>query len=114
MKHPSFTIFKSEKDGQYYFRLKAKNGRIILASEGYTAKHNCEQTAALLRQIVYNPSLEIKLWNNDNEWWFRIVGGNFEIVGTSETYTTKAGAKRGISSVRKNAPIAEIVDLTKD
>lgn len=39
-KHPKFEIYK-DKAGEFRFRLKAKNGEIILASEGYTAKASC-------------------------------------------------------------------------
>ena len=34
---PTFETF-TDKAGQFRFRLKAKNGEIILASEGYTTK----------------------------------------------------------------------------
>ena len=39
-KHPKFEIYK-DKAGEFRFRLKAKNGEPILASEGYTAKAGC-------------------------------------------------------------------------
>ena len=39
-KHPKFEIYK-DKAGEFRFRLKAKNGEPILASEGYTAKASC-------------------------------------------------------------------------
>ena len=37
-----FQIFKSTKNSQYYFRLRASNNKIVLASEGYTTKDNCK------------------------------------------------------------------------
>ena len=40
-KHPKFEIYV-DKAGEYRFRLKAKNGEIILASEGYSSKDGCE------------------------------------------------------------------------
>jgi len=60
-KHPKFVIFQG-KDGQYYFRLTAKNGETIASGEGYTSK---------------------------------------------------AGCKNGIASVKTNAPIAPIEDTTE-
>ena len=39
-KHPKFEIYK-DKAGEFRFRLKARNGEPILASEGYTAKTSC-------------------------------------------------------------------------
>ena len=37
MNHEKFEIFKG-KSRQWYFRLKAANGKIICQSEGYTTK----------------------------------------------------------------------------
>lgn len=38
--NPKFEVFL-DKAGEFRFRLKAKNGEIILESEGYTTKPNC-------------------------------------------------------------------------
>lgn len=38
--NPVFELYK-DKAGQFRFRLRAKNGEPILASEGYTAKASC-------------------------------------------------------------------------
>ena len=47
------------------------------------------------------------------EFRFNLKAGNGEIIATSEGYTTKAGCKNGIESVKKNAPKAEVVDETE-
>ena len=39
-KNPKFEIFR-DKAGEYRFRLKARNGKIVGTSEGYTAKAGC-------------------------------------------------------------------------
>jgi len=52
----------------------------------------------------------IKKTSNDG-FVFNIVANNKEIVGTSQTYKSKAAAKIGIESVRKNANV-EIEDQT--
>ena len=41
LKHPKYVIF-NDKAGEFRFHLKASNGEIIAASEGYTAKVNCK------------------------------------------------------------------------
>ena len=41
MKNPKFELYTG-KNGQYYFRLKARNGQVILVSEGYSSKSGCE------------------------------------------------------------------------
>ena len=40
VKHPKFEIFE-DKGGKFRFRLKARNGEIILASQGYKTKDTC-------------------------------------------------------------------------
>ena len=40
VKHPKFEVFL-DKAGEFRFRLKARNGEIILASEGYKDKKSC-------------------------------------------------------------------------
>lgn len=32
--------YKSNRNGNYYFRIKSRNGRIIASSEGYTTKQS--------------------------------------------------------------------------
>ena len=49
--------------------------------------------------------------NKKNEYQFRLKAGNGEIIATSEGYTSKAGCKNGIDSVKKNAQTAEIVEI---
>ena len=41
MRTPKFKVTKSNKDGQFYFVLKATNGKTILQSEGYKTRRGC-------------------------------------------------------------------------
>ncbi|MFC9786951.1 YegP family protein [Rhodococcus sp. NPDC127528] len=43
---------------------------------------------------------------------FRLKAGNGEIIAVGEAYESKASAKNGIDSIKKNAAIAEIDDQT--
>ena len=45
---------------------------------------------------------------------FDLRAGNGEIIATSEVYTTEAACLNGVESVRKNAPIANLEDQTKE
>ncbi len=40
VKHPKFELYE-DKAGEFRFRLKARNGEIIVVSEGYKAKAGC-------------------------------------------------------------------------
>ncbi|WP_432944599.1 YegP family protein [Kribbella sp. CA-253562] len=43
---------------------------------------------------------------------FRLKAGNGEVIATSESYQTKAGALNGIESIKTNAPGANVDDQT--
>lgn len=59
--------------------------------------------------MVSRSSFEIYRDNSD-EWRWRLIASNGNIIAASgEGYTSKQGAKRGIESVKKNAPDAQIV-----
>lgn len=43
---------------------------------------------------------------------FDLRSGNGEVIATSEVYKTQAACRKGVESVRKNAPIAPVEDQT--
>lgn len=45
---------------------------------------------------------------------FNLKAGNGEIIATSEVYTSESACKKGIESVRKNAPIANLENQTEE
>jgi hypothetical protein len=46
-----FEIF-SGADGHFYFHLKAENGEIVAASQGYTTKQSAENGIAAIKRIA--------------------------------------------------------------
>ena len=50
--------------------------------------------------------------NSSGEYRFRLKASNGQIIATGEGYKTKASALKGVESVRKNAPTAEVDDQT--
>ena len=48
----------------------------------------------------------------DGAYRFRLKAGNGEIIAVSESYTSKAGTRNGIESVKTNAPTATVDDQT--
>ena len=51
-------------------------------------------------------------WYKDKagKYRFRLKAANGEIIATSEAYSSKEGCVGGIESVKKNAPIAKILE----
>jgi len=46
------------------------------------------------------------------EFRFNLKAGNGEIIAVGESYPDKKSCLKGIDSIRKNAPVAELVDST--
>lgn len=105
-----FEIYQDKKE-EFRFRLKAKNGQNILASEGYSSKQACLTGIESVKKNSQDDS-KFKLKETEKgKWHFNLVAGNGQVVGTSQLYESESGAKNGIESVKKNASEAEIVSV---
>jgi len=58
------------------------------------------------------PKFEI-YQDNAGKYRFRLKAANGEVIAVGEAYESKDGCKNGIESVKTNAPIAEIVEITE-
>ena len=105
-------IITKRKNDEYQFNLNASNGQVILISEGYTTKAACKNG---VESVKVNSPLDSKygrLIAKNDHYYFNLKAGNGEIIGTSQMYTTIYARENGISSVKENAPNAQIVDET--
>ena len=55
--NPKFEIY-TDKAGEFRFRLKARNGEIILSSEGYKAKASCKNGVESVRKNAPEAMIE--------------------------------------------------------
>jgi uncharacterized protein YegP (UPF0339 family) len=62
--------------------------------------------------VSATPKFEIYL-DGAGKFRFRLKAPNGETIASGEAYASKDGCKNGIASIKTNAPIAEIVDLTQ-
>ncbi len=106
-----FELFKDTR-GEYRFRLKAGNGEIILKSEGYGSKAGAENGITSVKTNSPDGSRYDRKVSTNNKYFFNLKAANSQVIGTSEMYETAAGRDNGIESVKTNAPIAVINDLT--
>lgn len=107
-----FEITK-RKNNEFQFNLKASNGQIILSSEGYTTKINCEKGIESVKRNSQDEKKFDKLTAKNGKSYFNLKATNGQIIGTSEMYESESGRDNGIQSVMKNAPQASISDLTE-
>ncbi len=57
-KHPKFEVYL-DKAGESRFRLKAKNGQVIAASEGYASLKSCLNGIESVRKNCVEPKIEM-------------------------------------------------------
>lgn len=96
-----FEIFK-DRGGKFRFRLKASNGEIILASQGYASRSGVYTGIKSVKTHCKRKScFQVKKTAAGHR--FNLVSSNGRVVGTSETYKTPRSCENGIASVRSCA-----------
>ena len=112
MGQSKFEIFKGNNE-HFYFHLKAGNGEIILSSQGYTTKANCQKGIHSVENNSSDESHFEKKIAKDGRYYFVLNATNGQVVGNSQMYTTSSARDHGIHSVHDNASSAVTNDLTK-
>lgn len=103
-------VITTRKNGEFQFNLKAVNGQIILASEGYTTKVSCLNGIESVKKNSKDDSKFDKKESSNGKYYFNLKASNGQIIGTSEMYESAAGRDKGIESVKTNAPDAATDD----
>jgi uncharacterized protein YegP (UPF0339 family) len=107
MAHPEFQV-TTGKDGQFYFNLTAKNGQVIISSQGYKSKDGCKNGIASVKK---NSSNKKNFERNDSkagQHYFVLKAANSKVIGKSQMYKTKESMENGIQSIKTNARSGEI------
>src|SRR5262249_23563008 len=104
--------FEIEKgsDGQFFFRLKAGNGEIILSSEQYKSKASAQ---AGIDSVKTNAKVSDRFERKESSGkqpYFILKAANGETLGKSQMYSSAAAMEKGIESVKTNAPGAAVED----
>ncbi|MEM6910207.1 MAG: YegP family protein [Verrucomicrobiota bacterium] len=106
-----FEVFKSPKTGKFHFRLKAKNGEIILSGQAYKDKAGClNGIESVKKNAQVEDRFEVKEASNGKKY-FTLKSTNGQIVGTSQQYKSDSGLKNGLASVAKNAAAGEVKEV---
>lgn len=104
-------LIRKATNGQYWWVLKAGNGETLITSETYTTKQNCLSGVQSSKINVADSNFR-RLTSRRNEPYFTQNAANYQVLGTSEMYSSTYARDAGIESVKRNAPTATIEDLT--
>lgn len=103
-------VVSTRKNGEFQFVLKAGNGEVILASEGYTTKAACQNGIESVKKNAIDENRFEKKTATNGKFYFSLKAGNGQIIGSSEMYESEKGRDNGIASVAKNAADANVVE----
>jgi uncharacterized protein len=106
-------VITKRTNGEFQFNLKAGNGQVILSSEGYSSRANCENGIESVRKNSQDDAKYDQKTSSNKKHYFNLKATNGQIIGTSDMYESEGGRQNGISSVKENAPKAVIEDQTK-
>lgn len=104
-------IIRKASNGQYWWVLKAPNGETLLTSETYTTKQNCHSGIVSSKASLADSNFR-RLLSTRNEPYFTQNSNNYQVLGTSEMYSSTYARDSGIESVKRYAQNAIIEDLT--
>lgn len=101
-------VISTRTNGEFQFNLKADNHQVILTSEGYSTRANCENGIKSVRENSQSDKNYDRKKSTNGKHYFNLKAVNSQVIGTSEMYESSTSMETGIASVKKNAPSATI------
>ena len=93
-----FEVFRG-LDGKSYFHLRAKNGEIVLQSQGYSSRTAATNGVKSVQSNGLVAARYTVLPAVDGRFYFVLKATNGQIVGRSQLYVSQANAQRGVETV---------------
>ncbi|MDD5150855.1 MAG: YegP family protein [Flavobacterium sp.] len=103
-------VITKRKNGEFQFNLIAGNNQVILVSEGYTTRANCEKGIESVKRNSQDSSKFNRMIASNGKPYFNLKATNGQIIGTSQMYESETSRDNGMESVRTNALKAITVD----
>lgn len=111
MNNPKFQIFMG-KNGKHYFRLYARNGQQVLASEAYDTKSGCQNGIESVKTNAPNRNMYAMKEGSNGQYYFVLMAANNHVIGRSEMYSTAAACDNGVDAVARAAAESNGVEDT--
>lgn len=93
-----FDVFQGA-DQRFYFDLRAKNGAIVLTSQGYATEASALNGAFSVSDNGVRAASYRILQAVDGRWYFNLYASNGQVIATSQMYSSKYNAERGRDGV---------------
>src|SRR5438552_944679 len=100
------------RDRKHYWTLQGNNNETLITSETYNSESAAKNGIESARR---NSALEFRYHKgnaSDGLYYFTLHAENYEVLATSETYSTSSGRDNGIEATKRVGPTAVVVNLT--
>ncbi len=104
-----FEIYK-DKAGEFRFRLKARNGENVLASEGYKSKASAKNGIASVQKNCGDDACFERTKTRGGKFRFNLKARNHQVIGTSQSYDSEKARDNGIKAIARAANGAKVDD----
>jgi uncharacterized protein YegP (UPF0339 family) len=102
-------LVSKRANGEHQFNLVADNREIILTSEGYTTRAACENGIDSVKENSSRDEAYDRRLSTNGKPYFNLKAKNSQVIGTSQMYESTQSMEKGIESVMRNAPKADVV-----
>jgi uncharacterized protein YegP (UPF0339 family) len=109
---PASFIIRKAVNGQFHFNLTAANNKTILSSETYRDKSGAQAGIQSVKANCAADANHDRRTSSGGDAYFVLLAANKEVIGRSETYSSKSSMERGIASVKRNGRKAVVRDET--
>jgi uncharacterized protein YegP (UPF0339 family) len=103
---------KKGKTGKFSFNLKSGNGQVVFTSQTYDNKRSASAGITSVKKNADKDARYERKMSVKKQPYFVIVATNGQMIGKSQMYANAVSMEKGIKSVMKNAPTADVADLT--
>lgn len=105
----AFETFKGA-DGKTYFHLLAANNEKVLKSQAYSSLTAAKKGITSVKTNGVDAANYEVLKASNGEYYFNLVAANGEIIGTSETFSSKSAATKSVTAVKKLVALQNRID----
>ena len=106
-------VLTKNRLGAYWFALCTEDGRDLLRSELYSTRSAAELGIATVRKNCPLAERYVRKRAANGDYFFNLIAGNHQIIGTSNIYTTISAMENGIEAVMANGRSHAMRDNTK-
>ena len=105
-------VISKKLNGDFKFNFMSKKGKIILSSQGFELKVDCEKNIELVKQNL-EQSKYLKFKASREKYFFKLILDD-QVLAVSRKYTTEFSLQKGIDQIILYSLKAEVLDFSND